>query len=381
MTWSSASKTWTLEVTVKGKGSSRRVIQTRFVLLGTGYYDYEEPMQVQIRGIKEFQGTRVHPQFWPSDLDYQDKHVAIIGSGATAITLLPALAEKAAHVTMVQRSPSYVVSLENGAGAFDTMARWLWPARVAAKLIRFKWILASFLMVTFCQWLPEAARKSINQKTKAQLPAGTRLDPDFTPAYLPWQQRMCLCPNGDFYACLRSGKASIATGAIDTVTATSIRLEDGKEIFPDVIVTATGLKMRLAGGIEIVVDGEPYDVSRHFMWKGAMVEDLPNLVLTLGYVDASWTLGAEATAQLACRILKRMETKGVSMVVPRLSPKDKQTMTELPFMRLSSTYIRLGQSVFPRVSDRGQWQRRSYYWKDLFMARWGDIKSGIDWIR
>lgn len=359
-----------------------RTLRTRFVLLGTGYYNYEEPMETEIPGIKDFQGKVVHPQFWPTDLDYHDKNVTIIGSGATAITLLPALAQNAAHVTMLQRSPSYIVSLENEADILDRTLRFLWPARLAARLIRFKWILTSFLMVTFCQWFPTRAKKMCQQQTKSLLPKGTSLDPDFTPAFNPWQQRMCLCPNGDFYAALRSGKASVKTGVIDTITPTSIRLKSGDAICPDIIVTATGLKMRLAGGVQIVVDGRLFHIPDHFMWKGAMVEGLPNLALAIGYVDASWTLGADATAQLACRLLRRMKEHGVSMVVPRLATGEEKRLKEVPFMYLTSTYVQRGGGVFPKVSsDRSQWQRRSYYWKDLFMARWGDIRSGIEWTR
>lgn len=293
MSWSTSSRTWTLDITVKqpqlSTGTTK--LRSRFILLGTGYYDYQEPMKVDIPGIQDFHGPVIHPQFRPEDLDYTDKNITIIGSGATAITLLPSLTHRAAHVTMLQRSPSYIVALNNGPDAFDRISVLLWPRAVAARLIRFKWILISFLMVTLCQWFPRTAKKSFLAKTHSLLPEGTLLDPDFTPSYNPWEQRMCMCPDGDLYRCLWEGKASVATGRIDTITKTSIRLTSGVELHPDVIVTATGLKVRMGGGAEIVVDGDPFHLPDHFMWKGAMIEGLPNLVLALGYVDASTPAG------------------------------------------------------------------------------------------
>lgn len=383
MSWSTSSRTWALDITIKEPQYTTRTttLRSRFILLGTGYYDYHEPMKADIPGIQDFQGPVIHPQFWPEDLDYINKNITIIGSGATAITLLPSLTHQAAHVTMLQRSPSYIASLENSADAFDRLSILLWPRAVAARLIRFKWILVSFLMVTFCQWFPRTAKKLLLAKTQSLLPEGMETYPDFTPSYNPWEQRMCMCPDGDFYRCLREGKASVATGIIDAVTAKGIRLTSGVELHPDIIVTATGLKVRMGGGIQILVDGKPFHLPDHFMWKGAMIEDLPNLVLALGYVDASWTLGAEATAQLACRLLSRMKSEAVDMIVPRLTERERANLTEVPLLYLTSTYVDKGLKSLPKASSRGPWQRRSYYWKDLFMARWGSIRSGLQWIK
>lgn len=355
-------------------------MQSRFIFLGTGYYDYHEPLQVEIPGIKNFEGEVIHPQFWPADLDYSNKNIVIIGSGATAVTLLPSVAETASHVTMLQRSPSYIFSIP-GEGIFEKAVGILCPAGLASKVLRFKWILLSLSLVSFCRRFPNAARRWLLMKTAKQLPRDVALDPDFIPKYNPWEQRMCMSPNGDFYDCLRKGRASVKTGIIDRVTSNSIRLKSGEELHPDIIVTATGLKLCMAGGIKIVVDGEPFDISSHFAWQSAMVEDLPNVFIALGYVDASWTLGADATSQLACRLLKQMKKEGCAMIVPRQSEDEKENMKDLPFLYLTSTYVERGSTALPRAGDRRHWRPRSYYWKDLVTARWGNIKTGMEWVR
>ncbi|KAE8393755.1 hypothetical protein BDV23DRAFT_191201 [Aspergillus alliaceus] len=379
ISWSTAAKEWTLQVSLKDPGATKE-LRARFIMLGTGYYDYDQPMHAEIPGLERFEGPVIHPQFWPKDLDYAGKSVVIIGSGATAITLLPAMAEKASHVTMLQRSPTYVVSIPRE-DKFEMAIRFFFPTLLASKLVRFKWMLTSFVMVTFCQWFPNIARWLFRRTIKKELPEGMSLDPDFNPSYAPWQQRLCVCPDGDFYACLRNGTGSVKTGVINTITPNSIQLGSGDELNPDIIVTATGLRLRLAGGMDIEVDGQPFHIPDHFLWKGAMLEGLPNLTLAFGYVDASWTLGADATAQLVCRLLHRMRQEGVSMIVPRLSESEQQGMRETPFLYLNSTYVQKGQSVFPKVGDRHQWRRRSYYWKDILGAWWGDIRTGMEWCR
>ncbi|OJJ56237.1 hypothetical protein ASPSYDRAFT_60293 [Aspergillus sydowii CBS 593.65] len=376
--WCTPSRTWTLTVSVSEAQPRKVLLHTRFLLLGTGYYDYNTPMHAAIPGIERFQGTVVHPQFWPSDLDYSGKNVVIIGSGATAITLLPAMAQKASHVTMLQRSPSYIMSVPKE-DSTEKLIRALFPRSWAAHLIRFKWILFSFLLVTYCQWFPNLARKAFHKHITNQLPKGQSLDPDFNPSYNPWEQRLCVCPDGDFYASLQSGRASVKTGVIEAVTPTSIHLTSRDKLQPDIIVTATGLKMRMAGGIQIVVDGEPYQLSDHFMWNGAMLEGLPNAVLAIGYVDASWTLGADATAQLACRLLRTMKQESCSMIVPRCSDEKKKVMQEMPLLYLTSTYVRNGGSSLPKTGNCAPWRRRSFYWKDKLNAHWGDIRQGMEW--
>ncbi|KAF2725410.1 putative monooxygenase [Polychaeton citri CBS 116435] len=377
MEWSTRNKSWSLNISHNDQ--SKRMTG-RFVLLGTGYYDYEKPLESTIPGLQDFEGITIHPQFWPTDLDYKGKHVVVIGSGATAITLLPNLAKEAAHTTMLQRSPGYIVSIP-GEDMFERAAKAILPVTLALRLIRFKWILIPFLMVSLCQWFPNLARKALSKETRAQLPDDIPIDPHFKPNYNPFEQRMCMCPNGDFFECLRSGKASIATGHIDTVTKDTIKLKSGQELHPDIIVTATGLRLKVIGGINVSVDGESLDIGDKFTWKGTMLEDLPNALYAFGYVDASWTLGADATAMMACRLLKEMQKRDTWMIVPRRSEEEKRSMKQVPFLYLKSTYVNSGKNVLPKAGDRPQWRPRSYYWKDMAMARFGDIRTGLEWIK
>ena len=376
--YSSEQKTWTFDVTANQ--SEQKNFRSRFFLMCTGYYDYDQPLATVIPGIDDFQGRVVHPQFWPKDLDHTDKNMVIIGSGATAVTLLPALSEKASHVTMLQRSPSYLLAMPTEDGLEKAIRKYCnesWQHR----LIRLKWLFIPFMIVNFCYYFPKQAKKMFRSATIPLLPSGMSHDPHFTPNYNPFEQRVCFCPDGDFYESLRSGKTSIETGVIETVTPNAIKLKSGKEVHPDIIVTATGLKLRIAGGIKVSVDGKPYNVPEKFVWKGVMLEDLPNCAFVIGYVDASWTLGADATAQLVCRMLKQMRKEGVVEVVPRRTEEEKASMQEQPLLRLSSTYVKKARDIVPKAGDRGQWRARSYYFKDILMAWFGDIKSGTEWVR
>lgn len=378
MSWSTTSKTWSLEVTKDERDIE--TLCTRFVLLGTGYYDYHTPLETKIPGIENFQGQVIHPQFWPTDFDCRDKKVVIVGSGATAITLLPSIAQTSSHVTMPQRSPSYILSIPSE-DTLEKAIRLLCPRPLARKLIRLKWIVGPLVLVSFCRRMPRLARWILLHITSKQLPQGTPLAPDFTPRYNPWEQRLCMCPDSDFYECIRNGTGSVKTDLIDSVTEKTIRLTSGHELNPDIIVTATGLKLCVAGGIEIIVDGELFRVSDHFLWKGAVLENLPNVVFSFGYIDASWTLGADATAKLACRLLTQMQKDGATMIAPRLTEEEKRDISEVPFLNLSATYVERSPKLFPKVGGKSQWARRSYYWKDLAVAIYGNIKEGMEWSK
>lgn len=304
----------------------------------------------------------------------------IIGSGATAITLAPSMADKAKHVTMLQRSPSYIMSMPAEDGLEKAIRKYS-PAYWQSTLIRWKWLVVPFMIVNFAYYFPKAARKMFRSATVPQLPPTLEMDPHFNPSYYPFQQRVCFCPDADFYKSLRAGKSSVETGIIDTVTPNSVLLKSGKEFNPDIIVTATGLKLRIAGGMEISVDGKEYKIGEKFVWKGVMLEDLPNCAFVIGYVDASWTLGADATAQLVCRMLKQMDKEGVAEVIPRRTAEEKKTMQQRPLLSLTSTYIQKGGSNLPMAGDRGAWKARSYYFKDIMIAWYGNIKSGTEWVR
>ncbi|QIW96710.1 hypothetical protein AMS68_002228 [Peltaster fructicola] len=377
--YSTSDKLWSLDVDANGQS---KTFKARFMLLGTGYYNYDEPLETVIPGIDTFKGTVVHPQFWPADLDYTDKDVVVIGSGATAVTVLPVMAKTAKHVTMLQRSPGYIVSIPSEDG-LEKLVRFVfgwWPA--AQHLIfRLKWIWASFYITTLSALIPKIVRAQLLKRVTKVLPPNIPVDPHFTPKYNPWEQRMCLCPDGDFFDGLKSGRASVETGIIDTITPNSIKLKSGAELHPDIIVTATGLKLQFAGGIKISVDNKALNLSEKFIWKGLMIEDLPNAAFSFGYVDASWTLGADASAQLICRLVATMKQEGVVEVTPRRSELEKQTLQPKNLLRLNSTYVEKASSVTPKAGDRGQWIPRTHYMRDLWNAKFGDIRTSLDWVK
>ncbi|OAA43048.1 Flavin monooxygenase-like protein [Cordyceps fumosorosea ARSEF 2679] len=373
--FNTSAKSWTFTCEHDGKAVS---VRSRFTLVGTGYYDYDEPMQATIPGIESFKGPVIHPQFWPQDLDYTGKNMVIIGSGATAVTLVPSVAEKVSHVTMLQRSPGYILSVP-GEGIFEWITKATLPVRLANAIIRFKWTLAGFLLIWLCRNLPGLTRRVILRRARGELPAGTTMDPDFSPRYNPFDQRMCLCPDGDFFQALRSGKGSVKTGEIAGVTARSIRLKSGEELHPDVIVTATGLKLALLGKAALSVDGAPVRVPERHVWRGSMLEGVPNLFFSFGYVDASWTLGADASAQLASRIISEVQQSGNRAICPRQTEQELRTMKPLPFMYLESTYVKKGLGVVPKAGDATAWLPRRLYWRDITHARWGDIRSSTVW--
>ncbi|KAF2399641.1 FAD/NAD(P)-binding domain-containing protein [Trichodelitschia bisporula] len=373
--WSSASQTW--EVSVDADGKPEKIV-CHFIVWCTGYYDYEKPLDVFIPGIESFKGPVIHPQFWPEDLDYENKQVVIIGSGATAVTLLPNVAKKAAHVTMLQRSPSYVMSQPSEDG-IEWFIRTVFPSFITSRLIRMKWLFIPWLIVSIARISPNTIRNLITKEAIAQLPPTMKIDPHFNPKYNPFEQRVCFCPDGDFYKALREGKASVATGIIDTVTPNSIKLKSGQELTPDIIVTATGLRLQLGGGVPITVDNEPYLTAGKFFWKFALCQDLPNAAFVIGYVDAAWTLAADTTAYMLCRLWKQMRREDAGVVVPRAEPGLEKK--ELPFLNLTSTYVTKAKDVLPRAADAKNWQPRTYYLLDMWRARFGDLKTGAQYIK
>lgn len=371
--WSSDQQAWSLVVNEEDRESR---LHARFVILCTGYYDYNEALSSYIPGIERFAGTVVHPQFWPEDLNYQDKKIIIVGSGSTAVTLLPSLAETARHVTMLQRSPTYIIA-RPAVDAFGQWALKYFPHSLAHRITRLKYLVHGYLFGKYCSMYPLAARDRLRKITLAELPKSTPHDPHFTPRYNPWEQRLCLCPDGDFFKALRAGTASVVTDTIATVTETGIRLASGQTLDTDIIVTATGLKLRIAGGAHVSVDNVPITIGDKYLWKTAMIQDVPNLVNMIGYTNASWTLGADATALLVCRLLKSMKSKGMTSAVPRLDEDTKGVMKSLPALNLSSTYIARGAKDLPKTGDRAPWLPRSTYFSDLWSAKFGSITEGL----
>lgn len=382
--WSSDQQSWQLTVT---SGDETKYYHARFILFATGYYNYDEALPANIPGIDTFEGLVVHPQFWPTDLDYADKKIVIIGSGATAITLLPNLAKTAAKVTMLQRSPSYILSLPQK----DPITYWsrrLLPESWAYRLTRARFLVLPLLFFKFCRAFPNAARRLLQKGAAKQLPPGYPIKPNLDPAYGPWEQRLGISPNGDFYKAIRDGKADIVTGHIKQITEKSIVVAknssgDGEEetetLDPDIIITATGLKILIGGGATISVDHTPVTVADKYVWKGLMLSDVPNAAVVIGYTNASWTLGADATALSVTRLLNYMKKNGYASATPTV---DRQRpMGEQPVLNLNSTYIVRAKGALPKTGDRAPWLPRSTYFSDLWQARFGSLTRDMRFER
>lgn len=372
--WSSDQQAWILTVDANGE---RKIVYSRFIFLGTGYYDYNDALQSVIPGIDNFKGKVVHPQFWPEGLDYKEKKVTVIGSGATAITLVPAMSD-ASHVTMIQRSPSYYLSLPSVDG-LDTLARRILPAWMASYVNRLKNLIIPVLLLKYCQNFPNASRRTFINATMKQLPKTVPEKPHFTPRYNPWEQRLCLMPDGDFFKALSSGHASIVTGKIDTVTATGIKMESGETIDADIIVTATGLKIQIGGGMQLNVDGQPFEPADKFVWKSLMIQDAPNFAICFGYAQFSWTLGADTAAHHFVRLYKYMQSKGYTSTTPRL--RDPEKVGPLPILPLKSTYVEKGSVALPKCGDVAPWRPRGTFFSDMWEARFGDLKQGLEFAK
>lgn len=370
--WSSKTQRWTIQVDNDGQSKS---YVAKWLILSPGLFDHHKPLPAVIPGIDTFQGQVLHPQFWPADYDYTDKKIVIVGSGATAVTILPALAKTGAkHVTMLQRSPSYIVSIPIPNNKPTLFSRLL-PASTFNWLRRMSWNTTMSLVAFMCNRFPSMVRNLIAGETRKQLPAKTPFDPHFVPTYNPWEQRMCYCPDGDFFRALHTDKADVVTGTIKTVTANGIELEDGTNLDADVIVTATGFSLQFAGGVPVTVDQGAVVWPEKLVWNGSMVQDVPNLFFMWGYTNASWTLGADETALIACRLLKYMERHGVHVAVPK-TPEAFQTKTQ-KLWNLSSTYVVATEANLPKYGSEGPWRPRGTVFLDLMHAKWGNITKGL----
>jgi cation diffusion facilitator CzcD-associated flavoprotein CzcO len=369
----SADATWTVDVEV---GPDREPVTwtCRFLFLCTGYYSYEEGHSAQFPGQEDFAGTVVHPQFWPADLDYAGKRVVVIGSGATAVTLVPAMTDKAEHITMLQRSPSYVLTRPSGDAFADRLRKWL-PANLAHRLIRAKNASMAVLAYQFLRRWPERGRKLIKDGIAAQLGGKLSVDPHFSPRYKPWDQRLCFVPEGDLFAAIRDGKATVVTDQIEKFTPTGIKLASGKELPADIIVTATGLKMVALGQIEVSVDGERVEPHHTTVYKGLMLSGVPNLAWCVGYINNSWTLRADLTAQYVCRLLKHMRAHGYAIAVPEL-PAGTSTEDGRPIINLASGYVQRAAAQLPTQGGAQPWQMRQNYWLDVLGMRLGKVDDG-----
>ena len=368
--WSSADAEWAVEA--EHEGAIERYT-AKFLLMATGYYNYHEGYLPAFKGAERFQGETIHPQFWPEDFDYAGKRIAVIGSGATAMTLVPALTDKAAHVTMVQRSPTWVVSLP----AEDRFANWLGrvlPRPLAYHLTRLRKILFQQFFFRMCRTQPEKVKRRILGLIRAQLGPDYDVERDFKPRYNPWTQRLCLVPDNDLFVALREGKASIATDTIETFTEKGLKLSSGREIEADVIVTATGLSMQMMGGVEMSVDGAKVETGQSFAYKGVMINDVPNMVWVIfGYLNASWTLRADLINAYACRLINYMDAYGIDQATPRL----KGAHDEALFSDFSSGYIQRAAHILPKQTGQAPWIQSQSYARDIRDLRHGPIEDGV----
>ena len=371
--WSSESATWTIEVETR---SQTIVYSCNFLLMCSGYYSYEKGYTPKFEGVEQFEGKIVHPQKWPEDLNYHGKKVIVIGSGATAITLVPELAKDAERVTMLQRSPTYIFSRPDK----DVTANWLrklLPEKIAYAITRWKNINFSQFFYRRARTQPQKVKDMLLDTVRQELGTDYDIETHFTPRYNPWDQRICLVPNGDLFEALKTGKADVVTDEIDTFSKNGILLKSGKELAADIIVTATGLNLLVLGGVEFSVDDRQVDFHQTYTYKGLMYSDVPNLVSTFGYVNASWTLRADLTAEYVCRLINHMDEMGVRQCTPRLRDEDRD-MPARPFIdNFSSGYIQRVMHLFPKQGDRYPWINTQNYSQDKKMLRHGSLDDGV----
>jgi len=368
--WSSNDKRWTLEAEHAG---GTAVLTCRFLYFASGYYDYAAGHRPGWNGEADFRGQIVHPQFWPEDLDHKGRTVAVIGSGATAVTMVPALARTAAHVTMVQRTPSYIVARPARDSIARGLQRWL-PAPLADPLVRWKNVLLTMFSFWQARKRPRKFSDWITRQLRKALPAAYPIERDFQPPYEPWDQRLCLVPDGDLFAAMRSGKVSIATGTIERFAPNGLVMASGETIDCDIIVTATGLNLKLLGGIELAVDGEQVRTSDLLIYKGMMLSGVPNLFIAFGYTNASWTLRSDLTARSVCRLLNRMKRDGHDVCTPRGDP----SVEPRPVMDLISGYVKRSEAMLPKQGSRPPWRVPQNYVRDLAVMTFRRIDEALE---
>ena len=367
--WDSDQALWTVEAEHDGETVT---FTAGLVWSCRGYYDYERGHEPEFAGADEFQGPIVHPQHWPAGLDHTGKDVVVIGSGATAVTLVPALAETAAHVTMLQRSPTYVMSLPRRDPVAVRARRWL-PDRLAHRVVRWKSILVTAVFYRLSRRRPETVKRMVRKQNVALLPDGYDVDTHFTPRYDPWDQRMCFVPDADLFKAVRRGDAEVVTSTIERFDADGIVLTGGRHLHADVIVTATGLTLSPFGGIEILVDGEKLDPASSLTYRALMLSGVPNFVFTVGYTNASWTLKVDLVADFTCRLLAHMAARGYRRVVP---VRDR-SVGEVPLMDFTSGYVLRALDQLPHQGDRDPWRLRQSYLRDRWTIRRAPLEDGV----
>jgi cation diffusion facilitator CzcD-associated flavoprotein CzcO len=367
--WSTPDACWTVEAECN---EQVKRYTCHWLQLCSGYYKYKEGYMPDFPGRERFKGRFVHPQKWTPDIDYANKRVVVIGSGATAVTLVPELAKQAAQVTMLQRSPSYVASLP-GIDRIANVMRAVLPTKLAYSLVRWKNVLFGMMIFKLSRSYPQLMKKFIMCRVRKELGNAQEVTTNFSPRYNPWDQRLCLVPDSDLFLAIKSGKAKVVTDTIETFTECGIRLKSGKELPADLIVSATGLVLEVLGGLQFSVDGHAIELARTFNYKGMMFSDLPNMAYTFGYTNASWTLKTDLTANYACRLLNHMDAIGVRQCTPRIRDA---SMPTIPFLDFSSGYIQRSMDRFPQQGARMPWKLHQNYVRDLMALRFGKVDDG-----
>ena len=373
--WSSAEARWYVDVEVNAQPPATTegvvTLSCDFLYLCSGYYDYDQGFAPEIAGREQFMGQVVHPQFWPQDLDYTGKQVVVVGSGATAMTLVPAMSEKAAHVTMLQRSPSYVASLPSVDGLSNALHRWL-PASLAHRLARVKSVSFAIAFFQLCRRRPALAKKLLRAGVAKELPEGFDVDAHFKPRYDPWDERVCFVRDADLFKSLSSGRASMATDTIANFTPYGLRLESGRLLEADIVVTATGLRLKTCAGVAFNVDGVPVDLGKTYAYQGLMLSGVPNLAFCVGYTNASWTLRADLASRYVTRLINFMDRKGYRACVPTC---DVATMKPEPLIGLQSGYVLRAVENFPKQGAATPWRMAQNYIVDLVNLRFRSIRN------
>jgi monooxygenase len=368
--WSSEDARWTVEATRTETGATA-TFTCSFLFAAGGYYRYDEGYTPHFEGTERFAGEIVHPQHWPEDLDYAGKRVVVIGSGATAVTIVPAMTDKAAHVTMLQRSPTYIVSVPSADPLANRLRRFL-PDQLAYSLTRRKNVGLQNAVYKLSRRYPNLVRKLVRAGVKRQLPDGYDVDTHFKPRYNPWDQRLCAVPDGDLFKAISAGSASIVTDRIETFTERGLKLESGEELEADVIVTATGINLLAFGGLEYAVDGETVSVPDTLAYKGMMLSGVPNFAFAVGYTNASWTLKVDLVCEYVCRLIAHMDSYGYDTCVPEI---DDPEMPRLPLLDFESGYVQRALDKFPKQGDGSPWQLDQNYYRDVKSLREGSIND------
>jgi len=370
--WDSKTARWLVTVQDEKSGEAQ-VIACKFLFMGAGYYNYDEGYTPQFEGRDDFKGEIIHPQFWPEDFDYTGKRVVVIGSGATAVTLIPSMTDKAEHVVMLQRSPSYVMSRPQGDGV-NRLLRKIFSDRTAYRMTRWKNVRLMSFFYNMSRKYPKTFKKIMTDHVKQQLKGGWDWDTHFMPDYNPWDQRVCAAPNADLFRVIKKGQASVVTDHIERFDETGIQLKSGKHLDADVIITATGLNLQLMGGITLSVDGQEQDLSTKYAYKSMMFSDIPNLVNSIGYTNASWTLKTDLTCEYVTRLLNHMDEKGLDYAVPRQDDPNFETENLLDF---TSGYVQRSIHMFPKQGTKEPWKTVQNFVYDRKIIRHSPIDDGV----